>query len=1160
MAEEPHIDKPGDGSGASPEAPSQTTAPWRERGSAWARKAARAVGALGGEAVTLALGLALLGAFMANTLLTRQTTSLDTFRPTVKRLVAQSFDGADATFETLNMRWFPSRDSLVFTAEGVEIVDSDGQVVQRLERLRAGLVPQPGLALGSRMRPDLRDVEVVGGDVTWLQDEDGNVRAGLGTPDTVGAFGPVYRGVRDTGPSEGPDWLEGFRDLSIRDSRVHIVNRQNGLDLTFAVDELIGQRDGEAVSLQFEGRALPRTGNESAGAVEVSLVSDDALQTFVLDTEINDMRLDRVAPEQGRFAVLSGIGVPIDSELGGIFSVRDGLRAARVNLRTGSGQVTIAGQARGVRSVAFDATLDPGEQVMTVSRLAVDAQRLSLDGRGVLRQLGRISDGDVGTSPQFDLAFSRAYADLTPTFTEPLELTEVNAVGELDLDGRRLDLASLSFRPGDYGLTLSGTVATAPSGLAQVSLDGEMDGTMGAQDLLAIWPAAFADGARRWIERSILGGRIDRLSFQTDLDEAFFADPRLTPERLRLDFGVSDGTVRYISTMTPLTGAVAAGGVSGNSLSLQLASGRIGNVDITSGDVRIPQLMPKGGDIIIEAQGNGRTQDLLAIINEPPFGYLDKYGITPDGFGGTGDVTLTVRRPLLEFFDRERIEYDIKGAFRDAFAPFQLGGYGISNATVKLEGGKEGLFLNGVADLGPWQAAVGWEERYGRDGQPTIYTAEGPMDAATLDAFGLGLRRFLGGTPTVSVRATGQGTTIGESRISVDLTDTEMSFGEAWSKDKGVGATLDAVIDRSSGAFDVPSLNLAAPGLDVVGAVSLRNDFALQSARLDTLRVEGLVSGAGRVARSGTGDAVVFDADISGDFLDISDIVMRGLRQDAEPLGLPLALNAEFDTARFAPGYDLSDTVLSLRHSGEAVRNLVVGGSRPEGPVTVSIVEDGARREAVVRLPDISRVLASVYGVESLRGGALSMDATLPPAGQPGAIIGTAEVEDFTVVDAPFLAQLLSLGSLTGLLDTLGGSGLAFDQLSSDFALREGQLSLRDARMSGPALGMTAEGDVDLSGRQLDVEGALVPAYAANSLLSDIPLIGDIFTDKDGEGVFALTYTMQGPYESVQVAINPLSALTPGFLRGIFRSDREDLPDAELAEQISAVRPEPADD
>ncbi|MBV8398709.1 MAG: hypothetical protein JOZ17_08205, partial [Acetobacteraceae bacterium] len=67
-----------------------------------------------------------------------------------------------------------------------------------------------------------------------------------------------------------------------------------------------------------------------------------------------------------------------------------------------------------------------------------------------------------------------------------------------------------------------------------------------------------------------------------------------------------------------------------------------------------------------------------------------------------------------------------------------------------------------------------------------------------------------------------------------------------------------------------------------------------------------------------------------------------------------------------------------------------------------------------------------------------------------------------------------------------------------------------------------------------DLEGTIVPAYFFNSLLGRVPLVGKLFSPEQGGGVFAARYTVRGPLADPQVSVNPLSALTPGFLRGLF--------------------------
>jgi len=67
------------------------------------------------------------------------------------------------------------------------------------------------------------------------------------------------------------------------------------------------------------------------------------------------------------------------------------------------------------------------------------------------------------------------------------------------------------------------------------------------------------------------------------------------------------------------------------------------------------------------------------------------------------------------------------------------------------------------------------------------------------------------------------------------------------------------------------------------------------------------------------------------------------------------------------------------------------------------------------------------------------------------------------------------------------------------------------------------------------MNGTLIPAYAINSALNSIPILGPILTGGEkGGGILAATYTYHGPIATAEPSVNPLAALAPGFLRHIF--------------------------
>ncbi|MFZ1339426.1 MAG: hypothetical protein WAS26_10295, partial [Paracoccaceae bacterium] len=82
-------------------------------------------------------------------------------------------------------------------------------------------------------------------------------------------------------------------------------------------------------------------------------------------------------------------------------------------------------------------------------------------------------------------------------------------------------------------------------------------------------------------------------------------------------------------------------------------------------------------------------------------------------------------------------------------------------------------------------------------------------------------------------------------------------------------------------------------------------------------------------------------------------------------------------------------------------------------------------------------------------------------------------------------------------------------------------------RAVGVSLGISFEGAYSSASGRLDMQGVISPIYILNG-------IGQIFARK-GEGLFGFNYRLTGPAENPSVSVNPLSILTPGMFREIFR-------------------------
>ena len=83
-------------------------------------------------------------------------------------------------------------------------------------------------------------------------------------------------------------------------------------------------------------------------------------------------------------------------------------------------------------------------------------------------------------------------------------------------------------------------------------------------------------------------------------------------------------------------------------------------------------------------------------------------------------------------------------------------------------------------------------------------------------------------------------------------------------------------------------------------------------------------------------------------------------------------------------------------------------------------------------------------------------------------------------------------------------------------------------------------GKVDFRAQALDVGGTYVPVSGLMRAPAPIPLLGPLLTGPRGEGIFGITFAIQGSMARPQVIVNPLSLLTPGIFREIFQMTPED--------------------
>jgi hypothetical protein len=197
-----------------------------------------------------------------------------------------------------------------------------------------------------------------------------------------------------------------------------------------------------------------------------------------------------------------------------------------------------------------------------------------------------------------------------------------------------------------------------------------------------------------------------------------------------------------------------------------------------------------------------------------------------------------------------------------------------------------------------------------------------------------------------------------------------------------------------------------------------------------------------------------------------------------------------------------------------------------DGPnVTGTVVPSPNGTAVRLMSDDAGGTVAAARIFSSARGG--QMDLTLTPRQTEGHYDGRLTITNVRVRNASVLAELLNAISVVGLLEQLNGQGLVFNIAEGEFLLTPDLMDLRRASATGASLGVSMAGLYKSGSQQLAMQGVISPVYLLNG-------VGAVLT-KRGEGLFGFNYTLRGTADDPEVGVNPLSILTPGMFRELFR-------------------------
>jgi len=661
-------------------------------------------------------------------------------------------------------------------------------------------------------------------------------------------------------------------------------------------------------------------------------------------------------------------------------------------------------------------------------------------------------------------------------------------------------------------------------------------------ELAHYWPYGIAPNARYWVTGNITAGVARDGHWRVRAEGDGWGAMRVTA--LEGEVTGEQLTVHWLRPMPPAEDAAGRVSFALDRIAIALSGGSQAGTRIAlrAGDLRF-DLAAAPERLEMDLDLAGPLADVWGLLRHPRLGlFRDRPPPIAEITGTLREGRLSVALPLIADIPNEALGVRASGRASEVRIPRLVLGQTLERGTFEFTVDTEGLRTTGNATVLGVPLRIQQEADF-RPGPPGQVVARevvtGRADARQIAAFGLDPRPFVQGPVGLEIRHETRRNGQGRIALRADLREATVAVEPlAWSKRPGIAANGEAVLVLQNGQLaaindiriEAPDALVRARGTQIQRNIPRR--IEIQQATLGRNRFAGELVPP---AQPGQGWSVA----LRGPVLDLAPVLSRSaeaaMREAAGEDG-PTSIDARFERVLLGPERALSGMVATATVDAAGVvraaelQARVAGG----GAVQATIAVEGARRRLRLTSDDGGALLRAFGVLRTVQGGRLSVDAAWPGM-RPGApLSGTAEIEDFSVRDAPAIGKLLQAMTVYGVFEALSGENLGFARLTAPFTLTQEALVVNDARAFSASLGLTARGRIDRRRETIDMEGTIVPAYVFNSLLGRIPGLGWIFSPEAGGGLFAATYRMRGPLADPAVTVNPLAALTPGFLRGIF--------------------------
>lgn len=737
-------------------------------------------------------------------------------------------------------------------------------------------------------------------------------------------------------------------------------------------------------------------------------------------------------------------------------------------------------------------------------------------------------------------------------------------------DSQQLLLNKFSLKQGDSFLSVRGSVHSPVSWKQVYEMGSKLDLSLEGKvldvpvdNLKFLWPYGLSAKPRNWVVNQLSNGKAEEamavmrgiLTLKPSLTLTSFEIPHIDGQ-----ITASNVTVDYFGKLPPATNVKGKCTFTREKFNIN-AVGQAHDIQLKSANIVIHDLHLKDQTIDIDLELLGAVRNSLEIINAQPLYLAKKLDLDPTRISGKAMTKVHLNFPLETIVPLEMIKVDAKSSIQDGKIQYEAKIDGkpltLDRGMFDLQVTQKSLEMKGHAYIQDVPMQIQWQEFFKSQRVPCLrqINLNGDVNLNKLRNFGLVTDDYLGGNALANITYKINTQMQDEIEVLVDLTPSIIvSPILFWQKDKEQPAHLKVLLrkDNAQNSYQLARATMEGPNLNLVmnGVPHSLQKWEVQHLQIGNSQVKSIIE------RQTDGS---FQVNVKGKVIDLSHILddttpeplIKPISQDHESQ-IRTKLQLNLDEVLLGKSNSIHKVTGEMLYHGNTLSWANLKGKPPhnDGQISLNVTPVNSEQEQFRLYSDDGGHLLEMLGADyNLEGGTLTIigtkkekylsdeEARLIGHKKSWEISGDITIDDFTVNKAPLLARLLSATSLQNIINFFSGRGIHFQSGEAEFMLTPTFVKINKMKMISPSLGLLLNGEIDRLRHQVNFSGELIPLYIVNTVLARIPILGSLISGGKEDGVFMTYFTLTGDRRDPTLAINPITTVTPGLVREMFKPE-----------------------